>query len=40
VLVAQLDDVVDTIHRADADRLLVNGRFLCDRFGQAKELTM
>jgi hypothetical protein len=35
VLVAQLDDVVDSMHRADADRLLANGRFLCDRFGRA-----
>jgi hypothetical protein len=39
LLVAQLDDVVDAMHRADADRLLVNGRFLGDRFG-TKELTV
>jgi hypothetical protein len=38
VLVAQVDELVDGIHRADADRLLVNGRFLGDRFGQ--ELAM
>jgi hypothetical protein len=38
VLVTQLDDVVDALHRADANRLLVNGRFLGDRFG--KELSV
>jgi hypothetical protein len=33
VLAAQVGDVVATIRRTDADRLLVNGRFLRDRFG-------
>ena len=33
VLAAQVAAVVDTMHRCDADRLLVNGRFLRDRFG-------
>lgn len=38
-LVAQMDEVVDAANRGDVDRLLAQGRFLDERFGQ-KALTI
>lgn len=34
VMAARMDDVVDAVLRADGDKLLANGRFLQDKFGQ------
>jgi hypothetical protein len=36
VLDAQMDEVADAVHRSDADKLLANGRFLAEKFGQGQ----
>jgi len=35
LLESKLNEVADDVHRNDADRLLANGRFLQERFGQS-----
>ncbi len=32
----EIEEIADAINRADADRLLVNGRFLADKFGHSE----
>lgn len=40
LLAAQLDDIADAVHRQDSDRLLANGRFLEERFGDKSDLAL
>lgn len=36
LLDAKMEEIADAVHRRDSDRLLANGTFLEERFGQAK----
>ncbi len=40
LLAAQLNEIGDAVHRQDSDRLLANGRFLEERFGNPTDLRL
>ena len=40
LLASQLDEIKDAVHRQDSDRLLANGRFLEERFGNRSDLAL
>ena len=40
LLGAKMDEVFDAVCRADADALIVHGRFLAEKFGTGSALTL